>query len=70
MQLLKVLKSRVIPGPSAVTMSIALSGLPTDRFSFEGFPPRTAGELDWLHLKNFRFEERTMVFFRSTTSIK
>ena len=54
----------VIPGPSAVTMSVALSGLPTDRFSFEGFPPRTAGA----RLSTFeklRFEERTMVFFEA-----
>jgi len=33
----------VIPGPSAPTMAIALSGLPTDRFTFEGFAPRTSG---------------------------
>jgi 16S rRNA (cytidine1402-2'-O)-methyltransferase len=54
----------VIPGPSAVTMAVALSGLPTDRFSFEGFPPRTAGA----RLSTFeklRFEERTMVFFEA-----
>ena len=54
----------VIPGPSAVTMAVALSGLPTDRFSFEGFPPRTAGA----RLETFeklRFEERTMVFFEA-----
>jgi 16S rRNA C1402 (ribose-2'-O) methylase RsmI len=34
---------QVLPGPSAVTMAVALSGLPTDRFSFDGFPPRTSG---------------------------
>ncbi len=33
-----------IPGPSAVTTALAVSGLPTDRFCFEGFPPRKTGE--------------------------
>ena len=33
----------VLPGPSAVTAALAVSGLPTDRFCFEGFPPRGAG---------------------------
>jgi 16S rRNA (cytidine1402-2'-O)-methyltransferase len=55
---------QVIPGPSAVTMAIALSGLPTDRFSFEGFPPRTAGARTSTFEK-LRFEERTMVFFEA-----
>jgi 16S rRNA (cytidine1402-2'-O)-methyltransferase len=54
----------VIPGPSAVTMAIALSGLPTDRFSFEGFPPRTAGAR-LATFEKLRFEERTMVFFEA-----
>jgi 16S rRNA (cytidine1402-2'-O)-methyltransferase len=54
----------VIPGPSAVTMAVALSGLPTDRFSFEGFPPRTAGARSSTFEK-LRFEERTMVFFEA-----
>ena len=52
----------VIPGPSAVTMAIALSGLPTDRFTFEGFLPRSSGARS-AHLEKLRFEERTMVFF-------
>ncbi|HEX6932452.1 MAG TPA: SAM-dependent methyltransferase, partial [Streptosporangiaceae bacterium] len=34
----------VLPGPSAVTAAIAVSGLPSDRFCFEGFPPRKAGD--------------------------
>jgi 16S rRNA (cytidine1402-2'-O)-methyltransferase len=54
----------VIPGPSAVTMSVTLSGLPTDRFSFEGFPPRTAGARI-ATFEKLRFEERTMVFFEA-----
>ena len=54
----------VIPGPSAVTRAIALSGLPTDRFSFEGFPPRTAGAR-LATFEKLRFEERTMVFFEA-----
>ena len=54
----------VIPGPSAVTIAVALSGLPTDRFSFEGFPPRTAGAR-LATFEKLRFEERTMVFFEA-----
>ncbi len=54
----------VIPGASAVTMSVALSGLPTDRFSFESFPPRTAGAR-LATFEKLRFEERTMVFFEA-----
>ena len=54
----------VIPGPSAVTMAVALSGLPTDRFSCEGFPPRTAGAR-LATFEKLRFEERTMVFFEA-----
>jgi 16S rRNA (cytidine1402-2'-O)-methyltransferase len=60
---------QVIPGPSAVTMAIALSGLPTDRFSFEGFPPRTAGARTSTFEK-LRFEERTMVFFEAPHRLK
>jgi 16S rRNA (cytidine1402-2'-O)-methyltransferase len=45
-------------------MAVALSGLPTDRFSFEGFLPRTAGAR-LATLEKLRFEERTMVFFEA-----
>ena len=55
---------RVIPGPSAVTMAVALSGLPTDRFTFEGFPPRASGARRTCFEK-LRHEERTMVFFEA-----
>jgi len=58
------LEVSVIPGPSAVTMAVALSGLPTDRFTFEGFPPRTAGAR-LATFEKLRHEERTMVFFEA-----
>jgi 16S rRNA (cytidine1402-2'-O)-methyltransferase len=53
-----------LPGPSAVTTALAVSGLPTDRFSFEGFPPRRPGE------RQRRFAEladdrRTQVYFEA-----
>jgi 16S rRNA (cytidine1402-2'-O)-methyltransferase len=54
----------VIPGPSAPTMAIALSGLPTDRFTFEGFAPRAHGARNTFY-ENLRFEERTMVIFEA-----
>ena len=58
------LEVHVIPGPSAPTMAIALSGLPTDRFTFEGFAPRTSGARIAFY-ENLRFEERTMVVFEA-----
>lgn len=51
-----------LPGPSAVITALAVSGLPTDRFTFEGFLPRK-GRL--AHLKTLASEPRTMVFFES-----
>lgn len=54
----------VIPGPSAPTMAIALSGLPTDRFTFEGFAPRAQGARNTFY-ESLRFEERTMVIFEA-----
>jgi len=54
----------VAPGPSAVLTALALSGLPTDRFTFEGFPPRKEGERD-RSLAALVQERRTMVFFES-----
>ena len=53
-----------VPGPSAVLAALAVSGLPVDRFCFEGFPPRKAGERG-RRLAGLRDEERTMVFFES-----
>lgn len=52
------------PGPSAVLAALALSGLPTDRFCFEGFVPRKAGERTRT-LAALRDEPRTMVFFEA-----
>ncbi|HEX7993303.1 MAG TPA: 16S rRNA (cytidine(1402)-2'-O)-methyltransferase [Streptosporangiaceae bacterium] len=54
----------VLPGPSAVTAALAVSGLPSDRFCFEGFPPRRANALA-RRLADLRDEPRTMVFFES-----
>lgn len=53
-----------IPGPSAVLAALAVSGLPTDRFTFEGFLPRKAGERSSV-LAGLADERRTMVFFES-----
>jgi len=53
-----------IPGPSAVTTALAVSGLPTDRFSFEGFPPRKAGERE-RRFAELAADTRTQVFFES-----
>jgi len=52
------------PGPSAVLTALALSGLPTDRFCFEGFPPRKAGE-QARAFAGLADERRTMIFFES-----
>ncbi|GAA2235694.1 16S rRNA (cytidine(1402)-2'-O)-methyltransferase [Rarobacter faecitabidus] len=54
----------VAPGPSAVLTALALSGLPTDRFTFEGFLPRKEGDRRKL-LAALADEARTMVFFES-----
>lgn len=54
----------VLPGPSAVLTALALSGLPTDRFCFEGFLPRKRGERR-TRLMSLAAEERTMVFFEA-----
>ncbi|MGD8151172.1 16S rRNA (cytidine(1402)-2'-O)-methyltransferase [Ornithinimicrobium sp. Y1694] len=58
------LRVTCVPGPSAVLMSLAVSGLPVDRFCFEGFLPRKAGERGRV-LAELAQEPRTMVFFEA-----
>ena len=53
-----------LPGPSSVTVALALSGLPCDRFCFEGFLPRKPGERQRA-LAQLATERRTMVFFEA-----
>ena len=53
-----------LPGPSAVTVALTLSGLPSDRFCFEGFAPRKPGERARL-LKELATERRTVVMFEA-----
>ena len=53
-----------VPGPSAVLTALAVSGLPVDRFCFEGFLPRKAGERS-RRLASLAAEPRTMVFFEA-----
>ena len=60
----KGIKVSVIPGPSAVLAALAVSGLPVDRFTFEGFLPRKSGEREKF-LTDLRTEQRTMVFFEA-----
>jgi 16S rRNA (cytidine1402-2'-O)-methyltransferase len=52
------------PGPSAVVTALAISGLPCDRFCFEGFPPRRPGERRTF-FASLAAEPRTLVFFES-----
>jgi 16S rRNA (cytidine1402-2'-O)-methyltransferase len=54
----------VVPGPSAVLAALVVSGLPTDRFCFEGFLPRRPGQRD-RRLAELAGEPRTMVFFEA-----
>ena len=53
-----------IPGPSAALTALALSGLPVERFCFEGFLPRKAGERT-RRLAELAGERRTMIFFEA-----
>jgi 16S rRNA (cytidine1402-2'-O)-methyltransferase len=52
----------VVPGPSAVVQALVISGLPTDRFAFEGFLPRKAGARRQ-RLVSIAREDRTLVFY-------
>lgn len=57
-----------IPGPSAVITALAVAGLPTDRFAFEGFLPRKPGERARV-LGQLASERRTLVFFEAPSRI-
>ncbi|MDD7938230.1 16S rRNA (cytidine(1402)-2'-O)-methyltransferase [Actinomycetospora lutea] len=60
---------RCLPGPSAVLTALAVSGLPTDRFCFEGFAPRKDGERrTWF--AELAAERRTVVFFESPRRLR
>jgi 16S rRNA (cytidine1402-2'-O)-methyltransferase len=57
-----------VPGPSAVTAALSISGLPTDRFAFEGFPPaKSVARRKWL--QDRAAEPRTLVFFEAVHRI-
>ena len=58
----------VIPGPSAVVTALALSGLPTDRFAFEGFLPRKGGDRA-RRLAELAGDRRTLVFFEGPSRL-
>ncbi|MFH8796337.1 16S rRNA (cytidine(1402)-2'-O)-methyltransferase [Streptomyces sp. NPDC017941] len=58
------IKVTAVPGPSAVLTALALSGLPVDRFCFEGFLPRKAGER-LSRLREVADERRTLVYFEA-----
>ncbi|MBP1325695.1 16S rRNA (cytidine1402-2'-O)-methyltransferase [Leucobacter exalbidus] len=57
-----------IPGPSAVVTALAVSGLPTDRFAFEGFVPRKAGDRTRA-LEELANDRRTLVFFEGPSRL-
>lgn len=58
----------VIPGPSAVITALAVSGLPTDRFAFEGFLPRKAGERS-RRIAELAGDRRTLLFFEGPSRL-
>jgi len=60
----KDVKVTAVPGPSAVLTALALSGLPVDRFCFEGFLPRKSGER-LSRLREVAEERRTLVYFEA-----
>jgi 16S rRNA (cytidine1402-2'-O)-methyltransferase len=58
------IKIKVLPGPSAVTTALLLSGLPTDRFCFEGFAPRTSvARMNWF--SELVEQPRTIIYFEA-----
>ena len=60
---------QVVPGPSAAIAALVVSGLPTDRFVFEGFLPRKPGERV-RRLEALRHEPRTIVVFESPLRVQ
>jgi 16S rRNA (cytidine1402-2'-O)-methyltransferase len=60
---------RSVPGPSALTAALSIAGLPTDRFIFEGFLPKSSTERVKL-LKSLCFEVRTIVFYETAQRIQ
>jgi len=60
---------RAIPGPSALTAALSIAGIPTDRFLFEGFLPKSSTERQKLFTL-LRYETRSMVFYESAQRIK
>lgn len=60
---------RVVPGPSAAVAALVVSGLPTDRFAFEGFLPRRSGDRA-RRLEAIRRDPRTLVFFESPRRVR
>src|SRR6266545_4591346 len=61
------LEVEVVPGPSAVLAALVVSGLPADRFCFEGFPPRKPAARARV-LAELAGERRTMVFFEAPSA--
>ena len=57
-----------IPGPSAVVTALAVSGLPTDRFAFEGFLPRKAGDRA-RRIAELAGDRRTLLFFEGPSRL-
>lgn len=58
-----------IPGPCALVAALCASGLPSDRFSFEGFPPRKSSARKAL-FESFREEPRTLIFYESAHRVE
>jgi 16S rRNA (cytidine1402-2'-O)-methyltransferase len=57
-----------LPGPTALIPALVLSGIPSDRFTFEGFPPAKKGRNK--RLQELNDESRTMIFYESPHRLK